>query len=104
MVFGNMVRRCEVIDFHYQPDYDHRWLRGMDPRERFGIALGPVTRPEGLPETAPIRVWNVFEYNHLYRGPKGIHIPSEAKHTILDGNAIFVEGDAIVDESAAATE
>jgi hypothetical protein len=106
MVFGNRITGCEVIGFRYRPSFhgSRGWLRGADPRDRFAINLGRVEWPEGVPETAPIRAWNVIEDNHIYDGPNGIYIPPEARHTILNNNAIFVDGEAVVDESRAAAE
>jgi hypothetical protein len=81
---------------HIQPV----WLQGMEPNQRAGIALEPVwQRIEGLPETAPLKDWNIIEGTHIYDGPIGIFIAPEAKFTILRRNAITVDGEKIVNKS-----
>ncbi|MFO8014406.1 MAG: hypothetical protein R6X20_14000 [Phycisphaerae bacterium] len=52
-----------------------------------------------LPATAPLKDWTVIEGSHLYDGPRGIRIGAGAEHTQLQGNAIHVDGEAVVDES-----
>jgi hypothetical protein len=102
LVFGNTVRFCEVIDFRYRPSMHIQpvWLQGMEPNQRAGIALEPVwQRIEGLPETAPLKDWNIIEGTHIYDGPIGIFIAPEAKFTILRRNAITVDGEKIVNKS-----
>ncbi len=54
----------------------------------------------GLPETAPLKDWNIIEGSHLYDGPRGIRIPPQARHTQLRNNAIHVNGQPVVDESS----
>jgi len=102
LVFGNTVRFCEVVDFRYRPSMHIQpvWLQGMEPNQRAGIALEPVwQRIEGLPETAPLKDWNIIEGTHIYDGPIGIFIAPEAKFTILRRNAITVDGEKIVNKS-----
>jgi hypothetical protein len=103
LVFGNTIRFCEVIDFRYRPSMHIQpvWLQGMDPNQRAGIALEPAEqRMEGLPETAPLKDWNIIEGTHIYDGPIGIFIAPEAKFTILRHNKITVDKDKVVNKSA----
>ncbi len=103
-VFGNTIRFSEVIDFRYRPSFDIQpgWLQDMDPNERAAISIEGVHRHEGVPESAPVKHWNVIEAAHLYDGPRGIRISPEAGTTILRRNAIHVDGEALVDEGGRA--
>jgi len=102
LVFGNTIRFSEVVDFRYRPDFhiQPHWVQGMDPYQRAGIHLAPAGHNiEGLPDTAPLKDWNVIEATHLYDGPVGLSIAPEADYTLLKNNAIHVDGGAILDGS-----
>lgn len=98
-VFGNTIRYCEVVDFRYYPSFhiQPHWLYKANPGEKYGISFTNTFDPkfEGVPQSAPLRDWNVFEANHLYDGPNGILIQPDARHTILKRNAISVDKEQI---------
>ena len=105
LVFGNTVRFSEVTGFRYGPGFHIQptWLQNMDPQQRAAVDLQSVQHQiAGLPETAPLKDWNVIEGSHLYDGPRGIHIPPQARHTQVRNNAIHVDGESVVDESSGA--
>lgn len=103
LVFGNTIRFCEVVGFRYRPSMHIQpvWLQGLDPNLRAGISLEPSKHQvDKLPETAPLKDWNIVEGCHIYDGPIGIFIAPEAKFTILRHNAIFVDKEPILNRSA----
>jgi hypothetical protein len=105
LVFGNTIRFSEVVDFRYRPSFHIQptWLADMDPNQRAGIALEAASHQmDTLPQTAPLKHWNIIEGTHVYDGPRGIYVAPEAKHTILKSNAIHVDGEAVTDESGTA--
>ncbi len=107
LVFGNTIRFCEVVDFRYRPSMHIQpvWLQGMNPNARVGIALEPIKHNiSGLPQTAPLKDWNIVEGTNIYDGPIGILVAPEAKFTILRRNFIAVDNKAIVNESETTVE
>lgn len=106
LVFGNTVRFSEVTGFRYGPGFHIQptWLQNVDPQQRAAVDLQPVKHQiAGLPETAPLKDWNLIEGSHLADGPLGIRIPPQARHTQLRNNAIHVDGQPVVDESSGPT-
>ncbi len=102
LVFGNTIRFCEVVDFRYRPSMHIQpvWLQGMDPNQRAGIAIEPAGHNiAGLPPTAFLKDWNIVEGTHIYDGPVGIFIASNARFTVLRRNAITVDREAVVNRS-----
>jgi hypothetical protein len=103
LVFGNTVRFSEVTGFRYGPGFHIQptWLQGADPQQRAAVDLQPAGHKiAGLPQTAPLKDWNIVEGSHLVDGPRGIRISPQARHTQLRNNAIHVDGQPVVDESA----
>ena len=85
--------------FHIQPT----WLQGADPQQRAAVDLQPAEHSiADLPQSAPLKDWNIVEGSHLVDGPLGIRIPPQARHTQLRSNAIHVDGQPVVDESGEA--
>jgi hypothetical protein len=103
-VFGNTVRFSEVTSFRYRPGFHIQpaWVQGMDPNTRAGVNIEGIHRHAGVPETAPVKHWNVIEAVHIYDGPDGIRISPEAGTTILRQNSIHVDSQALVDEGGRA--
>jgi hypothetical protein len=103
-VFGNTIRFSEVTGFRYRPSFHIQpvWLQGMDPKMRAAISIEGIHRHEGMPETAPVKHWNIIEATHVVDGPRGISISLEAGTTILRSNAIHVDSEALIDEAGRA--
>ena len=102
LVFGNTVRFSEVVDFRYRPNLHIQpaWLHKMDPSQRWAITLeAPQHRIKGLPDSAPLKDWNIIEAAHVCDGPGGIQISPKANHTVLRRNAIHVDGQPVTDSS-----
>ncbi len=96
--FGNSIRYCEVVDFRYYPNFHifPRWLTKYGNFDDNGISITNIyhlqdTRFVGIPAETPLCNWNIIEANHVYDGPNGILIESDAKHTILKRNSISVD-------------
>lgn len=105
LVFGNTVRFSEVTGFRYGPGFHIQptWLQGADPQQRAAVDLQPAEHSiADLPQSAPLKDWNIVEGSHLVDGPLGIRIPPQARHTQLRSNAIHVDGQPVVDESGEA--
>jgi hypothetical protein len=107
-VFGNSIRYNEIVDFRYYPNFHIQptWLFKEKPQaggiyeksgNEYGIYFKYNFNPlfKGVPETAPLRDWNIIEGNHVYDGPNGILIESDAKHTIVKRNTIGVNNEKI---------
>jgi hypothetical protein len=99
--FGNTIRYCEVVDFRYYPNFhiQPNWLRYSNVTDKYGISITNLkdARFEGIPEATPLCDWNIIEANHVYDGPNGILIQSDAKHTILKRNRVEVDKEQVND-------
>ena len=103
LVFGNTIRFSEVVHFGYRPSLHIQptWLQGMDPARRAGVALEPAGHKiDGLPETAPLKAWNIVEGTHIHGGPIGVAISPRADYNVLRRNAIHTDGEAVDDGTA----
>lgn len=96
-VFGNSIRYSEVTGFRYRPSLhiQPEWLREMDPSRRAAISLEGGMRQDGVPESAPVKAWNLIEGTLLYDGPRGVAVESMADPVILRRNVIRVDGETV---------